>query len=152
MINTLITEIGPWSWWILGLLLLGAEIIVPGMFLIWIGLAAIVVGAISSALWDTAIWSWQIQLLVFAVLALVSALIGRKIMASRDDDTDQPMLNRRMEQMIGRTATLEEPITEGQGRIRLGDTLWTVRGPDLPVGSRVKIVAIENDDPVVQPV
>ena len=111
MINTVITEIGPWSWWILGLLLLGAEIIVPGMFLIWIGLAAIVVGAISSALWDTAIWSWQIQLLVFAVLALVSALIGRKIMASRDDDTDQPMLNRRMEQMIGRTATLEEPIT-----------------------------------------
>ena len=152
MINTVIAEIGPWSWWILGLLLLGAEIIVPGMFLIWIGLAAIVVGAISFALWDTAIWGWQIQLLVFAVLALVSALIGRKIMASRDDDTDQPMLNRRMEQMIGRTATLEEPITEGQGRIRLGDTLWTVRGPDLPAGSRVKIVAIENDDPVVQPV
>ncbi|TDH35082.1 NfeD family protein [Pseudohoeflea suaedae] len=152
MIDTLISEVGPWSWWILGLLLLGAEIIVPGMFLIWIGLAAIVVGAISFALWDSAIWSWQIQLLVFAVLSLVSALVGRKIMASRDGDTDQPMLNRRMEQMIGRTATLEEPITEGQGRIRLGDTLWTVRGPDLPVGSRVRIVAIENDDPVVQPV
>ncbi len=151
MIQTLVNEIGPWSWWILGLLLLGAEILIPGIFLIWIGLAAIVVGAISFVLWDSAIWGWQVQLLVFAALSLVSALIGRRIMASRDDDTDQPMLNRRMEQMIGRTALLEEPITEGGGRIRLGDTLWTVRGPDLPAGARVRIVAIENDEPRVEP-
>ncbi|MAY60692.1 MAG: hypothetical protein CML29_00615 [Rhizobiales bacterium] len=151
MIKAVIAELGPWSWWILGLLLLGAEILVPGIFLIWIGLAAIVVGAISFALWDSAIWGWQVQFLVFAALALISAFIGRKIMAGRNDDTDQPMLNRRMEQMIGRTATLEEPITEGQGRIRLGDTLWTVRGPELPAGTRVKIVAIENDDPRVEP-
>ena len=151
MIKAVIAELGPWSWWILGLLLLGAEILVPGIFLIWIGLAAIVVGAISFALWDSAIWGWQVQFLVFAALALISAFIGRKIMAGRNDDTDQPMLNRRMEQMIGRTATLEEPITEGQGRIRLGDTLWTVRGPELPAGTRVKIVVIENDDPRVEP-
>lgn len=151
MINAVIAELGPWSWWILGLLLLGAEILVPGIFLIWIGLAAIVVGAISFLLWDSAVWGWQVQLLVFAALSLISAFIGRRIMAGRDDDTDQPMLNRRMEQMIGRTAMLEEPITEGQGRIRLGDTLWTVRGPDLPAGARVKIVAIENDDPRVEP-
>lgn len=151
MINAVVAELGPWSWWILGLVLLGAEIVVPGIFLIWIGLAAIVVGAISFVLWDSAIWGWQVQFLVFAALALVSAFIGRKIMAGRNDDTDQPMLNRRMEQMIGRTATLEEPITEGLGRIRLGDTLWTVRGPDLPAGARVKIVAIENDDPRVEP-
>ena len=151
MIQTLVNEIGPWSWWILGLLLLGAEILIPGIFLIWIGLAAIVVGAISFVLWDSAVWGWQVQLLVFAALSLVSALIGRRVMAGRDDDTDQPMLNRRMEQMIGRTALLEEPITEGGGRIRLGDTLWTVRGPDLPAGARVRIVAIENDEPRVEP-
>ena len=151
MIQTLVNEIGPWSWWILGLLLLGAEILIPGIFLIWIGLAAIVVGAISFVLWDSSVWGWQVQLLVFAALSLVSALIGRRVMAGRDDDTDQPMLNRRMEQMIGRTALLEEPITEGGGRIRLGDTLWTVRGPDLPAGARVRIVAIENDEPRVEP-
>lgn len=151
MLQALVAEIGPWSWWILGLVLLGAEILIPGIFLIWIGLAAIVVGAISFILWDSAIWGWQVQLLVFAALSLISALIGRRIMAGRDDDTDQPMLNRRMEQMVGRTAMLEEPITEGQGRIRLGDTLWVVRGPELPAGTRVRIVAIENDEPRVEP-
>jgi inner membrane protein len=151
MLQALVAEIGPWSWWILGLVLLGAEILIPGIFLIWIGLAAIVVGAISFLLWDSAIWGWQVQLLVFAALSLISALIGRRIMAGRDDDTDQPMLNRRMEQMVGRTAMLEEPITEGQGRIRLGDTLWVVRGPELPAGTRVRIVAIENDEPRVEP-
>ena len=88
MLQALVAEIGPWSWWILGLVLLGAEILIPGIFLIWIGLAAIVVGAISFILWDSAIWGWQVQLLVFAALSLISALIGRRIMAGRDDDTD----------------------------------------------------------------
>jgi inner membrane protein len=152
MIQALVAEIGPWSWWILGLLLLGAEILIPGIFLIWIGLAAIVVGAISFVLWDSAIWGWQVQLLVFAALSLVAALIGRRIMASRDDDTDQPLLNRRLERLVGRTVVLEEPITEGRGRARFDDSLWVIRGPDVPPGTRVQVMAIEDGEPRVEPV
>jgi membrane protein implicated in regulation of membrane protease activity len=69
-----------------------------------------------------------VQLLVFAALALVFAMIGRRISAS-SAESDQPMLNRRVEGLVGRTATLEDPISEGKGRIRLDDTTWIVQGP-----------------------
>lgn len=138
MIAALITELGPWSWWILGLVFLGLEIVIPGVFLLWIGLAAIVVGAVSIALWGTAFWGWQVQLLVFAVLAVAMAVLGRRLTAS-SAESDQPMLNRRVEGLVGRTATLEEPIVDGKGRIRLDDTTWIVQGPDLPAGAKVRI-------------
>lgn len=142
MIAALATELGPWTWWIIGLLFLGLEILVPGVFLLWSGLAAIVVGAISLALWGTEFWGWQLQLLVFAVLAIAFALAGRRI-SSANAESDQPMLNRRIEGLVGRTATLEEPISEGKGRIRLDDTTWIVQGPDMPAGARVRITAAQ---------
>jgi membrane protein implicated in regulation of membrane protease activity len=72
MIASIAAELGPWSWWIIGLVFLGLEILIPGVFLLWVGLAAMVVGVLSFPLWGTAFWGWQVQLLVFAVLALVS--------------------------------------------------------------------------------
>jgi membrane protein implicated in regulation of membrane protease activity len=87
-------------------------------------------------------WGWQIQLLVFAVLALAFALIGRRISAS-NSESDQPMLNRRVEGLVGRTATLEDPISDGKGRIRLDDTTWIVHGPDMPAGTRVRITTAQ---------
>jgi membrane protein implicated in regulation of membrane protease activity len=89
MIASIAAELGPWSWWIIGLVFLGLEILIPGVFLLWVGLAAIVVGILSFPLWSTAFWGWQIQLLVFAVLALAFALIGRRISAS-NSESDQP--------------------------------------------------------------
>jgi membrane protein implicated in regulation of membrane protease activity len=83
-----------------------------------------------------------VQLIVFAVLALVFAMIGRRISAS-SAESDQPMLNRRVEGLVGRTATLEDPISEGKGRIRLDDTTWIVQGPDLPAGARVRITTAQ---------
>nr|WP_255561477.1 NfeD family protein [Pseudohoeflea sp. DP4N28-3] len=145
-------ELGPWSWWIAGFLLLGAEILIPGIFLLWIGLAAIVVGALSFALWQTAIWNWQIQFLVFAVLALVFALLGRRIMAGRGEESDQPMLNKRAEALVGRTGDLAEPIENGRGRMRIDDTIWVVCGPDLPAGQSVRVRAVEKGDLHVEPV
>lgn len=138
MIASLVSELGPWSWWILGLVFLGLEIVIPGVFLLWIGLAAIVVGAVSIPLWGTAFWSWQLQLLIFAVLAVALAVIGRRMTGS-SAESDQPMLNRRVEGLVGRTATLEEPIADGKGRIRLDDTIWIVQGPDMPAGAKVRI-------------
>ncbi len=150
MLHDAVVNLGPWSWWILGLVLLVAELLVPGVFLIWIGAAAIVVGALSLALWDTALWGWHIQLLLFAVLSVVFAILGRRIYAGRGQTSDEPLLNRRGESLIGRTATLHEPIAEGHGRIRLDDTWWTVLGPDLPSGTRVKVTAASGRDLTVE--
>jgi hypothetical protein len=152
MIERIVTELGPWTWWVLGLVLLTAEIILPGVFLIWIGLAAIVVGSISLALWGDDLWAWQVQILTFAVLSVVFAVAGRRIMSRYGSETDEPLLNQRGESLVGRTATLTEPISEGRGRIRIDDTLWVVGGPDLPVGTQVRIIESTGRELRVEPV
>lgn len=150
MISRVILELGPWAWMVLGFVLLAAEIVVPGIFLLWIGLAAIATGLLSLLLWSAPFWVWQVQWLVFLALALVSAYAGKRIMTARADESDQPLLNRREAQLVGRTATLSEPIREGYGRIRIDDTMWRVHGPDAPVGARVRVVAVDNSILVVE--
>lgn len=140
MLERMVTELGPWTWWILGLILLAAELAMPGVFLVWIGLGALATGILSLVLWETAYWGWQLQFLVFAVLAVVSTLLGRKYLSRGNEVTDEPLLNQRIASLVGRTATLQEPITNGRGRIRLDDTFWPVKGPDLPAGTQVKVV------------
>lgn len=147
MIARFIAELGPWSWMVLGFALLALEILVPGFYLLWIGIAAVLTGALSLQLWDWASWTWQVQVLVFLLLSLASAFAGKKILgASANPPTDEPLLNRRGEQLIGRTATLAEPIAQGVGRVSLGDTIWRVTGPDLPAGTRVRVVAAHGSD------
>jgi len=142
-----LSELGPWNWMLLGFVLLVLEIVLPGVFLLWIGIAAILTGALSLQLWDMSFWSWQVQVLVFLALSLVAAYVGKRVTdARRDEETDEPLLNRRAEQLVGRTASLEEPIREGHGRIRLDDTTWRVTGPDLPAGSRVRVVSARGAD------
>lgn len=146
MIDRIISELGPWTWMVLGFVLLVVEVIAPGFFMLWIGIAALIVGAVSLLIWDAAIWSWQVQVLVFLVLSLVSAFVGKRLMGGRDQPTDQPLLNRRGAQMVGRMATLAEPIKDGRGRIKLGDTLWRVSGPDLPAGTQVRVTSAADTD------
>jgi membrane protein implicated in regulation of membrane protease activity len=146
MIARIVSELGPWNWMVLGFALLALEIVVPGFFLLWIGIAALLTGALSLQLWDTGFWVWQVQVLLFLVLSLAAAYLGNRLMGGGKEETDQPLLNRRGEQMIGRTATLTEPITEGRGRIRLDDTMWRVSGPDLPAGARVRVKAATDTD------
>ena len=154
MIERMLLELGPWNWMVLGFVLLALEIVIPGIFLLWIGIAALLTGALSLQLWEWGFWTWQAQVIVFLALSLVSAYIGSRIAGSKQAKSDQPLLNRRGEQLLGRTATLSEPIREGRGRIQLGDTLWRVSGPELPIGTRVRVVgATENDlELVVEPV
>ena len=150
MLSRAIAELGPWSWWLLGLLLLAAELLLPGVFLVWIGIGAIATGLLSLLLWESALWAWQIQLLVFAALAVVSTLLGRRFLSKADRVTDEPLLNQRGASLIGRTATLQEPIAEGRGRVRLDDTYWPVLGPDLPVGTKVRIISWNGRDLTVE--
>jgi membrane protein implicated in regulation of membrane protease activity len=139
MLERIFAELGPWNWMVLGFALLTLEILTPGVFMLWIGLAALIVGALSLMFWNAGFWIWEVQVVVFLALALISAFAGKKIMGGRKDDSDQPLLNRRGDQLIGRTATLTEPIADGRGRVKIGDTLWRVSGPDLPAGTKVRV-------------
>ena len=150
MIQRIVTELGPWAWWVLGIVLLILEVLMPGVFLVWIGIAAIVTGALSLLLWESAFWTWHAQWLVFSILSLVAVVIGRRIVNTRGTASDQPYLNQRGQSLVGRTATLEQPISEGRGRIRLDDTMWSVQGPDLPVGARVRVTASNGRDLTVE--
>jgi inner membrane protein len=152
MIERAIQELGPWSWWVLGFVLLAAELIAPGVFLIWIGVAALAVGILSLMLWEVGFWTWQVQLVLFALLSVAAVLLGRRFVLSTSETTDEPLLNQRAESLVGRTAVLEKPSAEGRGRIRLDDTFWVVEGPDLPAGTRVRVVSTHGRNLTVESV
>jgi len=130
-------SLGIWNWFILGAVLLVLEVLAPGTFMLWFGLAALAVGAQSLVI-D---WPWQAQLIAFAVLAVAAILLWRRFGARADAESDQPFLNRRAQAFVGRTFTLEKPIVDGGGTVRIDDTVWRVTGPDAPAGSRVRVVA-----------
>jgi len=151
MIQSFIAENGAWSWWILGMILIGIEVLAPGTFFLWFGLAAFFVGFVSLIVGpESAFWVWQTQIITFVVVALLFAVIGRTVMRNKRWDTSEhPDLNERGSQLIGRQAVLTQPISEGMGRARIGDTTWRVKGPDLPKGSKVKVVSAEAETLIV---
>lgn len=127
---------GPWAWIIAGLVLLALELVVPGGFLLWMGISGIVTGLVA-LFWAI---GWPLQWLIFGLLSLVSIALWVRWTRSRPTPTDRPYLNRRADQFVGLEAVLEQPIQQGFGRVVLGDTVWRVSGADLPVGQRVRIV------------
>jgi len=138
-----IRSLGAWSWIILGGILLAVELIAPGTFVLWLGVAAILVGLISFVI-D---WNWQEQGVGFVILAVASLVMWWRLIrpARRDEDaSDQPFLNRRAQGFVGREFTLEKPIVDGAGTVRMGDTVWRVTGPDCAAGSRVRIARAEG--------
>lgn len=132
-----IAAMGSWAWIVVGLALAAAEIVVPGAFLIWIGLAAVATGLIEAIFHFGSTWN----LIILALLTFVFVLIGRKVYGGVSRVTDQPFLNRRAEALIGREFVLDHPIEHGVGRIRVDDSVWRVAGPDLPFGTRVRVTA-----------
>ncbi|MGX9984126.1 NfeD family protein [Methylobacterium fujisawaense] len=135
-----VAALGPaWSWVIAGLALAGAEILLPGVFLIWLGLAAVATGVAAAAL----PLPWQGQTLLFAVLAVGLVAVAARLQR-RGAGPPAPALNRADRGLIGRAGVLDEPIVQGAGRIRFDDTLWRVEGPDLPAGARVRVTAIRG--------
>lgn len=135
-----LAENGPWSWIVAGLVLLALELVVPGGFLLWMGIAGILTGLLT--LFQPL--DWPVQWLIFGILSLVSILIWLRLTRNRAAQTDRPLLNQRTEHFIGREAMLDQPIVDGFGRVTLGDTKWRVTGPDLPAGQRVRIVGADG--------
>ena len=103
-------------------------------------------------LWEVGLWTWQVQLVLFALLSVAAVLLGRRFVLSTSETTDEPLLNQRTESLVGRTAVLDKPIAEGRGRIRLDDTFWIVEGPDLPAGTRVRVVSTHGRNLTVESV
>jgi membrane protein implicated in regulation of membrane protease activity len=137
-----------WHWWILALVLIIVEVLVPGTFFLWMGAAALVLGVLA---WLMPAMSWELQLMLFAVLSLVSIVGWRAWQRRHPEVTDQPTLNRRGEQYIGRVFELETAIENGYGKVRVGDSLWRVRGDDAPAGGRVRVTATDGVILVVEP-
>jgi membrane protein implicated in regulation of membrane protease activity len=137
----MLSTLGTWNWLIFGFILMALELIAPGVFLFWLGLAALLVGLVSFGLHP----SWQAQLLMFAVFAACAVPAWLRL-ARRGASGDEasPFLNRRTAALVGRVFTLEKPIIDGSGTVRIGDTIWRVAGPDAPAGSRVRIVQVDG--------
>jgi inner membrane protein len=130
-------------WWIVALLLIGGEVLLPGYFMLWIGIAAAVMGAVTLVLPGLAALA---QALVFVVLAFVSCFVYWKFVRPRLNrvPVGNERLNRRGEQLIGQRFPLCEAIVNGRGKAKVGDGMWLVTGPDLPLGATVEVIGIEG--------
>ena len=137
----MIETLGHWHWWILAAVLIILEVFAPGAFFLWLGLAAVAVGGV---VYLSPGMSWEYQLLLFSVLSVISIVIWRKYFRITPTDTDQPHLNRRGEQYVGRVFTLEEPIVDGVGKIRVDDSTWKVHGEDCPAGTRIEVTGVDG--------
>ena len=139
-------DLEPWTWLILGLLLVGLETIAPGVFLLWLGIAAILTGLLDYAFG----LSWQAAFVAFAILSVASVLVGRAL-TRRGMRGGDNSLNRRGDALVGRRFRLDVPIVAGEGRIRVDDSVWRVVGPDLPAGQEVTVLRIEGATLTVGP-
>jgi membrane protein implicated in regulation of membrane protease activity len=138
-------------WWIVALVLIAIEVIMPGYFMLWIGIGAAATGLVVLVIPGLPL---LIQAIAFALLAFVSCAVywyGLRPKLQRDEPGDE-RLNRRGEQLIGRRYELIEAIVNGRGKACVGDGQWLVSGPDLPVGSTVEVIAVEGTTLKVKPV
>jgi membrane protein implicated in regulation of membrane protease activity len=132
----IVAKLGTWNWLILAVVLMGIETFAPGVFMLWLGIAALIVGLLSFFI----VSSWQSQFLVFAVLSLAMVPLWRHFARRNEAPTDKPFLNRRAEGLVGREFTLDKPILDGVGTVKIDDTIWRVSGADAPAGSRVRVI------------
>lgn len=147
--DELFQHVNYWTWWILAVVLLVLEAFAPGTFFLWMGISAGVVGLI---LMIAPGIGWDYQIFIFASLSVVSIFVWRQYFRKHPVTTDQPALNRRGEQYVGRTFTLSEPIVNGLGKIRVDDTTWKIEGGDCEAGSRIKVVGVDGVLLKVEPV
>ena len=130
-----------WHWWIAAILLLVIETFAPGAVFLWLGIAAGMVGLVLLIFSGL---GWEYQFLIFAVCTVGSAVGWRAYVRRHPTETDQPTLNRRGEQYVGRTFTLAEAIVNGQGKITVDDSTWKITGDDCPAGTQVEVVGVDG--------
>ncbi|WP_425145009.1 NfeD family protein [Deinococcus sp.] len=140
------SHLAPWHWWLLGAALLIIEVLTPGIFFVWLALAALVMGLL--ALLPLGV---PLQVLLYAVFSVASVLLGRRFVARLPRSAEADALGRGAARLVGRRVVLSEAVRDGRGRARVGDGYWVVRGPDAPAGSTVRIVAADGTALTVEP-
>lgn len=139
-----------WWWLIAGVLLAITEILIPGIFMIWLAAAA---GLTAFIVW--LLWGFQpsfgLQFVIFALLAFASIYAGRAIMRRNPTASTDPKLNDRAARLVGETGTVIESLVDGTGRVQVGDSPWPATGPDIPAGERVKITGVNGTRLQVEP-
>ncbi len=135
-------------WLSLAVLLGGAELVVPGVFLIFLAIAAGIVAAATFVLPELPLAA---QLGVFGMWSVVTVLIGRRWYQDYPVETSDPLLNDRARRLIGETVVVADAIVSGRGRVRVGDGEWPAQGPDAPTGTRMRIVSVTSGIVVVEP-
>lgn len=131
-----------WHWMALGALLAVAEMLLPGAFMLWLGMAAIGTGFVKLVI---PAMGWESQLFTFGVLTIVSLAGWFFWWRKRGVESDKPNLNERGQQMVGRVLVLDEGLVNGEGFTHIGDTIWKVRGGEFVKGARVKVVGFEGN-------
>lgn len=135
-----------WIWMILAAILGVAEMILPGFFLIWLGLAALVTGILTLLIGINE----PAQFAIFAVLAIAAVYAGRRWFALNPIESSDPKLNDRVGRLIGEVVTVAEAIEAGSGRVRVGDGIWNATGPDCPAGTHVRIIGARDGRLIVE--
>ncbi len=146
MVSYFVT-LGAWNWFIVAALLFVIEVIAPGAFMLWLGLSALAVGALSLAV-D---WTWQLQCAAFVVFSAALFPLWRRFQCLAKAPSDQPLLNQRTQAYVGRMFTLEKPIVDGSGTVRIDDTVWRVTGADCPAGRQVRVARVDGPMLYVEP-
>ncbi len=141
-------DIAPhWGWLILALALGAAEMLVPGVFLIWLGAAAALTGLVTLAFGlPTAL-----QFTLFAIAAIAAVYAGRRWLRDNPIVSSDPLLNDRAARLIGQLVLVVEPIEGGAGRVRVGDSVWSASGADAPIGARVRVTGANGTCLLVEP-
>jgi len=138
-----------WFWWILAVLLLIVETFAGEMYFIWLATGAAIMGFVAIGF---PMLPWEVQFFLYSLLSAVTVVLWRIWLQGHPPQSDDPLLNRRADQYIGRVCTLTHPIFNGEGRIKLGDSLWNIQGEDCPVGTKVRIVGVNGIVLVVKPI
>src|SRR3569623_1937130 len=138
---------GPWAWIVTGLVLLALELVVPGGYFLWLGAAGSVTGLL--AFIPGRGWPWQVT--IFGILALAIVIGWTIATRNRKAFTDQPFLNKRAERYVGHEGIISEPIKDGSGRLILDDTIWSIAGPGMASGEKVRVVGADGPVLLVEP-
>ena len=136
-----------WVWLTLGLVLAGLEMLVPGVYLIWLAVAAIATGLLTLA-FDI---SLPLQVVDFVFLSLIAAFSARRYLRDRPIESSDPLMNRRGARMVGESALVVQAIEHGSGRVKVGDSEWIARGVNVAAGERVRITGTDGSSLLVEP-
>jgi membrane protein implicated in regulation of membrane protease activity len=134
-------EVVFWNWWVLALILLIIELLAPGFFFLWMAASGLVTGLL---LWLMPALDIQLQVSIFSVLSVVAITVWKLYGKNHPATTDHPLLNKRGQQYIGRVFSLYQPIENGEGKIKVDDSIWKVHGEDCDINTRVKVVAVRG--------